>query len=111
MQQTGTALLADFSEKKNGHILRALDAGEEDIPISYYPFIIGKQENLVDYKLDRDTVSRLHIRIDRFEEQYRVQDLIQPTERWCGALLDNNENVEIQPGDEISIAQYRYRFE
>lgn len=112
LQQTGTALLADFSEKKNGHILRALDAGEEDIPISYYPFIIGKQENLVDYKLDRDTVSRLHIRIDRFEEQYRVQDLNSTNGTMVrGQLLDNNENVEIQPGDEISIAQYRYRFE
>lgn len=108
----GTALLADFSKKSSDHILRALDAGGEDIPISYYPFIIGKQENLVDYKLDRDTVSRLHMRIDRIEEQYRIQDLNSTNGTMVrGQLLDNNESIEIHTGDEISIAQYRYRFE
>lgn len=110
--QQGTALLADFSRKNNERVLRALDMGEEDILIAYYPFIIGKQDNLVDYKLERDTVSRLHVRIDRVEEQYWIQDLNSTNGTMVGGkLLDNNESVELQPGDEIAIAQYRYRFE
>ena len=55
--------------------LTALEPGTEDIVIAYYPFIIGKQENLVDYVLRRETVSRLHLRIDRKEDRYYVQDL------------------------------------
>lgn len=108
----GTSLLADFSKKNNDHILRALDAGEEDIPIAYYPFIIGKQENLVDYILNKDTVSRLHIRIDRIDGQYQVHDLNSTNGTMVrGRLLDNNESTEIREGDELSIAQYRFRFE
>lgn len=111
-ESLNTALLADFSQKTGDHILRALDAGEADIPISYYPFIIGKQDNLVDYKLNRDTVSRLHIRIDRFEERFRIQDLNSTNGTMVrGQLLNNNESVELESGDEVSIAQYRYRFE
>ena len=36
----------------------------------YYPFIIGKQENLVDHVLNRETVSRLHLRIDQKAGHY-----------------------------------------
>ena len=64
--QTGkdTVLLADFSSDTSQRVLRTLDAEGENIPLPYYPFIIGKQDNLVDYKLERDTVSRLHVRIE-----------------------------------------------
>ena len=47
----------------------------EDILIPYFPFIIGKHEELVDYVLNRSTVSRLHVRIDREGEEYRITDL------------------------------------
>ncbi len=108
----GTALLADLSDGQRTHVLRAMDRGLEDIAISYYPFIIGKQENLVDYKLDRDTVSRLHVKIDRREGHCVVQDLNSTNGTLlCGRLLENNETSEIRPGDELRIARYRYRFE
>lgn len=108
----GTELLADFSENKEQKILRSLDPGGQDIYLSYYPFIIGKQENLVDFKLDKDTVSRLHLRIDRDGDSYRIKDLNSTNgTRLCGRLLENNEEAELQKGDEICIARYRYRFE
>lgn len=108
----GTVLLADLSVRSDQRILRALDPGEEDIIIAYYPFIIGKQENLVDYRLDRDTVSRLHLRIDREGDTYHLQDLNSTNGTMLGGrILENNEIVEIRTGDEICIARYRYRFE
>ena len=67
----GTQLLADFSDNKRQRILRALNPKEQDIPILYYPFVIGKQESLVDFQLERDTVSRLHLRIDQDGDTYR----------------------------------------
>ena len=110
----GTVLLADLTGRVGtGHrILRALDPGMEDIQISYYPFIIGKQETLVDYCLDCDTVSRLHLRIDREGECYQLQDLNSMNgTKLRGRMLINNETDELQIGDEICIAQYRFRFE
>lgn len=109
-----TVLLADLGGEKRTGLCRldALDGGLENIVISYYPFIIGKQENLVDYMLDSDTVSRLHMRIDRQGEQYFVQDLNSTNGTTvAGHLLENNESVEIHHGDEICIARCRFRFE
>ena len=91
--------------------LTALEPGTEDIVIAYYPFIIGKQENLVDYVLRRETVSRLHLRIDRKEDRYYVQDLNSTNGTMAGGhILENNEIMEIWDGVEISIAGARYRF-
>lgn len=107
----GTVLLSDFSPKETVRKLRALDSGEEDILISYYPFVIGKQENLADYILNRETVSRLHLKIDRVEEAYQVMDLNSTNGTMVrGVLLENNESVVLHPGDEVQIARYRYQF-
>ncbi len=112
-QGNGTVLL---NPQKNDHgtgvrRLKALDAGETDIAIAYYPFIIGKQENLVDHVLDRETVSRLHLRIDQKEEHYYVQDLNSTNGTEVdGRMLENNETIEIREGTDISIAGIRYRF-
>lgn len=108
----GTVLLSDHSPKETLRKLKALDSGESDITLSYYPFVIGKQENMADYILNRDTVSRLHLRIDRIGEDYQVMDLNSTNGTVVrGAMLENNEAVPLYPGDEIQIARYRFRFE
>lgn len=110
--EQGTVLLNDFSSDNGCRILRALDAGEEDILISYYPFVIGKQEHLADYCLNKDTVSRLHVKIDRDGEHYQIQDLNSTNGTMLnGKWMDNNETNELKVGDEISIARFRFRFE
>lgn len=90
---------------------KAMDAGETDIVISYYPFIIGKQENLVDHVLDRETVSRLHLRIDQKDGRYYIQDLNSTNGTMVdNRMLENNETIEIREGVDVSIAGIRYRF-
>lgn len=109
-----TVLLADFSPASTSGCrrLRCLDGENEDIAIAYYPFVIGKQINLVDYVLARDTVSRLHLRIDREENQYYARDLNSTNGTLiAGRLLEANERAPLKEGDEVSIAGYRYRFE
>lgn len=108
----GTVLLTDISPKEEVHRLRALDSGETDILITYFPFIIGKQKNMTDFQLDHETVSRLHLRMDRNEGEFRITDLNSTNGTAVrGKLLENNESVSINPGDEIQIARYLYRFE
>ena len=109
-----TVLLADLAQEQGERLrrLRALSPDQEDIVLSYYPFIIGKQENLADHILDKETVSRLHLRIDREGERYLARDLNSTNGTTiAGRLLDNNETAELHPGDEVWIARYGYRFE
>ncbi len=109
-----TTLLSDFSSE-NTVIMRklcALESGLEDIVLSYYPFIIGKQKHLVDHYLDHETVSRLHVRIDQSEDGWLIQDLNSSNGTMVGGkLLENNESSKLCPGDEVRIAGLRYRFE
>ncbi|MDO4267123.1 MAG: DUF6382 domain-containing protein [Eubacteriales bacterium] len=109
-----TVLLADLSAAGTGQLcrLRSLEEDTDDIILSYYPFIIGKQENLVDYVLPKETVSRLHLRIDRKDNEYYIQDLNSTNGTAVeGRLLANNEIACLQKGDEVCIARYRYKFE
>lgn len=106
-----TVLLAGALEQPQLHRLQALTSGEKDIPIAYFPFVIGKHEELVDYVLNRSTVSRLHMRIDREGEEYRVTDLNSTNGTIVdGTLLEANETVKLREGDEICIADMRYIF-
>lgn len=93
---------------------RRLEAGTpeaEDIDISYFPYIVGKQEDLVDYVLKRETVSRLHLRIDKEGEEYRVTDLNSTNGTQVeGRLLEANETVIIRPGETLCIADLIYTF-
>ena len=112
-QGSGTVLLNPGKDEREIGLrfLRALDAGEPDIRIAYYPFIIGKQENLVDHVLNRETVSRLHLRIDQKEGHYYVQDLNSTNGTMVdGRMLENNETIEIREGTDLSIAGIRYQF-
>ena len=106
-------MLADLSQDRDTgkRRLHALDSGMEDIEIEYYPFVIGKQENLADYLLQRDTVSRLHVKIDQADDGWMVQDLNSTNGTMvAGKLLENNESVEVHIGDEVWIAEFRYQF-
>lgn len=94
-----------------GRRLEAEGPEAEDIDISYFPYIIGKQEDLVDYVLTRQTVSRLHLRIDKEGEEYRVTDLNSTNGTQVGGrLLEANETVAIRPGESLCIADLVYIF-
>lgn len=112
-QGSGTVLLNPGKDEREIGLrfLRALDDGEPDIRIAYYPFIIGKQENLVDHVLNRETVSRLHLRIDQKDGHYYVQDLNSTNGTMVnGRMLENNETIEVREGTDLSIAGIRYQF-
>lgn len=106
-----TTLLA---EERPEPILRRLESrnpGYGDIPIPYFPFIIGKHPELADYVLEKDTVSRLHLRLDQEEDRYLVTDLNSTNGTWAGEHeLEANETVPLCLGEELVIADLRYIF-
>ena len=71
-----TVLLSERpAEGEEVRRLSALNGSDEDIVISYFPFVIGKHKDLADYVLLKDTVSRFHIRLDENNGRYTVTDL------------------------------------
>lgn len=106
-----TTLLTDLSGRIDLRHLKSQDQSVGSIPIFYYPFIIGKQEELVDYVLSQDTVSRIHLRIDHEGDNYRITDLNSTNGTMVrGCLLETNETVLLQPGDEVAIANIGFIF-
>ena len=111
-EYTHTVLLSEASEDKAGYILKSSDNTVEDIKISYFPFIIGKQERICDYIIKSEMVSRLHLRIDKDRgEKFSIRDLnsLNGT-KLEGRLLDNEEVAELSLGNEVEIADLRYMF-
>lgn len=109
-QEMQTVLLWNQGEEKKTARSLVSEDGGNDILLSYYPFIIGKQEGLCDYVLLKNTVSRLHIRIDEAEEGYQVTDLNSTNGTFInGRCLEANEAAVAKPGDEIRIADQRFR--
>ena len=110
-EECTTALLTEPERPLNSRCLRSTEPGIPDIIISYVPFIIGKQEGLADYVLARDTVSRLHARIDREGEEYRITDLNSTNGTTVGGrLLEMNETAVLLPGEEVYIANIGFIF-
>lgn len=104
-------LLRGDSPQKAEHYLISIDKTEEDIPIPYFPFIIGKQSGIVDGVLAKDTVSRIHAKIEDTGEGFQITDLNSTNgTRVRGRLLQNNETVPLERGDEIAIADSGFRF-
>ena len=110
-EECNTVLLTEQEQPANARCFRSLEPGVPDIIISYVPFLIGKQEGLADYVLSRDTVSRLHAKIDREGEEYRITDLNSTNGTMVGGrLLETNETAPLLPGEEVYIANVGFIF-
>lgn len=110
-EESHTVLLWS-KEQETVRRLVSEDGKSESISIVYFPFLIGKQENLTDYTLCRDTVSRIHVRIDQKEENYFLTDLNSTNGTSVnGRKLENNETVNLKIGDQIGIADLCFSFQ
>ncbi len=106
-----TVLLNDTTADKNIRYLRAVGTDVEDIAITYVPYLIGKQEGMVDCVLIGEAISRIHARIDREGEEYRISDLNSTNGTSVnGRVLETNETVSLKKGDEVFIANFPFIF-
>lgn len=82
-----------------------------EVPIPYFPFLIGKNESLADFCLNEPGVSRLHMKIEQEKEKYYVTDLNSTNgTKVDGHLLNANETCELFLGSEVCIASVRFVF-
>ncbi|WP_124068348.1 DUF6382 domain-containing protein [Clostridium sp. E02] len=106
-----TVLLTSGSTDKGVRYLKAVGSDLEDIVVSYTPFLIGKQEGIVDYAVNREGISRIHARIDWVEEGYEISDLNSTNGTTVnGRMLETNETLSLKKGDEIFLANYGFIF-
>lgn len=112
-----TVLLADYTEdfQSGGqpakYMLKSEKAADKSIPLPYFPFLIGKQEGIVDYVLQDEVVSRLHLKIQEKDGEFYVTDLNSANgTKVDGYCLAANETVLLAPGAALSIAGKDYFF-
>lgn len=111
LKEAGTTLLSEVKNKDGMARLEPLEAGAAVIQISYVPFTLGKHPELSDACIDRPTVSRLHVRIDRKEGVYILTDLNSTNGTSVnGYQLQANETVSLGNGDSIYMADAGYKF-
>lgn len=73
--------------------------------------VIGKMENAADAVIPRATVSRVHARIRKSEEEYFLADLNSRNGTSVnGRMLKANEEYQLQDEDEVDFAEARYIF-
>ena len=87
-------------------------SGDLEIPLRYFPFIIGKNKAITDFCLDEPGVSRLHVKLEEAEQGYLVTDLNSTNGTMVdGQLLNANETCELPLGSELTIAARTFRFQ
>jgi len=93
-------------------ILKALDnINYKDIPVTHYPFFIGKLKQNMDFHLDSETVSRYHAKITKEGESFFITDLNSTNGTFINdELLQTYQKKEIKFGDIIAFANIKYRF-
>lgn len=110
-REEGTVLLGSFGKSDIIGVLEPLGREGESIEISYVPFVIGKHPELTDCCLNRPTVSRLHLRIDKKENVCIITDLNSTNGTTVNTYqLQANETVSIKTGDTIHLADLGFRF-
>ena len=89
------------------HLLVALDGGP-DIPAGREPIVVGRHP-LCDVRLRWPRVSRWHCCLTEVDGVVLVRDLGSTN----GTLINGRgvESGRLRPGDELSIANLRYRLE
>lgn len=86
--------------------------GEMEIPIGYFPFLIGKSKGIVDFCLNEPGISRLHIKIEETAQGYSITDLNSTNgTRVDGKLLEANATCDLFVGSEVEIAARKFRFQ
>lgn len=108
---TGATVLLN-QEVARERFLRGKVNGEEVcIPLKNFPLTIGKLAGAADFVIHDSTVSRMHARLEQKNGQIYICDLnsTNGTIR-NGTMLTINEEVELEPGDEIMFGRVCFTY-
>ncbi len=83
----------------------------EIIPVTQFPFFIGKLKENTDYCLEQNVVSRYHAKLTKEQDSFYLTDLNSTNGTFLnGEALCSYERKEIKEGDEIAFANIKYHF-
>ena len=107
-----TTFLGQNKEKRK--MAKLVYMGEEvkrEIYLDKEIYCIGSQ-NDTDITIGKETVSRLHARINKSDGVYYIEDLNSRNGTWVnGKLLHYMEKISLRDGDVIAFADERFRYE
>lgn len=108
---TGATVLLN-QEVAQDRFLRGKVNGEEVcVPLKNFPLTIGKLAGVADFVIHDSTVSRMHARLEQKNGQIYICDLnsTNGTIR-NGTMLTINEEVVLEPGDEIMFGRVCFTY-
>ena len=100
------------SENTYEYKLFALDKKNKvHVSLQNLPCTIGKARGMVNYCIEDSSVSRMHARVECRNGHYILTDLNSTNGTYVNGMpLDPNEQIEIEPGDEIRFGNMKYCF-
>lgn len=99
-------LSADLTK---GIILYGIGQVTDPLIITGESFLIGKKRDVVDGYVNHPTISRIHARIERREQEYYLVDLNSTNGTYLNQrLLEMNETVPLKVGDSVRFADVEY---
>lgn len=101
--------------EKNVELHRLVYQGRdkvEDFELNVFPFVLGKAERGIDGTIAAPQVSRIHCQINYVNQEYSLQDLNSTNGTYLnGILLAPRQEISIQPGDQIRLANQPFLFQ
>lgn len=108
---SSTRQLLEIKEGNRERKLSPLNKALEEIRLTGFPFVIGKDSRFSDHVIRDERVSRMHLEIDHAGDQYFLTDLNSTNGTTvAGRRLNANERALLSPGDEISLGGVGYVF-
>lgn len=110
-----TVLLSDGVryDLKEEYYLQACAKEYEDIHLVEYPFFIGKLKKNINYTIDREVISRYHVKLEKGDKEGEliVTDLNSTNGTYInGKRLEKQERGVLGEGDQLTLADVSYRF-
>ncbi len=106
-----TVFLGSEIEEILGELRYEGDGAQKNMKILSPVYLIGKEESEADGIICASTVSRLHAKITREEENYYIEDMNSTNGTYKnGRLLNYKEKVLLEKNDVIKFAEEAYRF-
>jgi hypothetical protein len=104
-----TVILADLSNKVDSYLIPFDLDDNKKIPISEYPFVIGKSGNSVNYIINEKGISRLHAKITKDGDNYYLVDLASTNGTYINGLkIKENIPYIINDKDEIVFSKIKF---
>lgn len=105
-----TVCIASASWEPKGVLLYEGNSGYPDFELEKSVCAIGKSHK-VKYRIDKETISQFHAKIDFFDNDYYIEDMNSTNGTFLNEeMLSYKDKRQLHPGDVVRFADVKYRF-